>query len=173
VISVLEGWKLPKTKPNLKLREELDQKNVEELYFQLLKLDKKRAENIDKRNKRRLIRALEIVIQNEVVEPLAKKPIKADILILGIKKDREEIKQLILERLNRRINAGMIEEVRKLKDDGVTSQRLNDLGLEYRYLNLYLEGKLNLKEMKEQLYIKICQFAKRQMTWFKKFNNVF
>jgi tRNA dimethylallyltransferase len=93
--------------------------------------------------------------------------------MLGIKKNREEIKQLILKRLNRRINAGMIEEVKKLKDDGITSQRLDDLGLEYRYINLYLEGKLDLKEMKEQLYNKICQFAKRQITWFKKFDNVF
>ena len=58
----------------------------------------------------------------------------------------------------------MVEEVQKLKEKGVTNKRLDDLGLEYRYVNLYLEGKLSLAEMKEELYYKICQFSKRQMT---------
>jgi tRNA A37 N6-isopentenylltransferase MiaA len=58
----------------------------------------------------------------------------------------------------------MIEEVKKLKEKGISSKRLDDLGLEYRYINLYLDEKLNLSEMKEQLYNKINQFAKRQMT---------
>lgn len=172
VISVLEGWEFPKAKPNMKLREELENKEVDELYNLLYKLDKQRAENIDKKNKRRIIRALEIVLQNELVKPLIKKPINADVLILGIKKDREEIKELILKRLNKRIKLGMIDEVEKLKNMGISSKRLDDLGLEYRYINLYLDGKINFEEMKIQLYSKICQFAKRQMTWFKKFKNV-
>lgn len=66
----------------------------------------------------------------------------------------------------------MLAEIENLKKNGVTSKRLYDLGLEYRYVDMYLEGKLTLTEMKEQLYTKICQFAKRQMTWFKKFENV-
>jgi len=134
------------------------------LYAKLYKLDPDRAKSIDKKNKRRLIRALEIVMKNDIVEPLIKKPIKADILILGIKKERSEIKELILKRLNRRIKDGMIEEVRQLKEKGITSERLDDLGLEYRYINMYLDNKISLDIMKEQLYNKICQFAKRQMT---------
>ena len=172
VISVLEGWQFPKTKPNLELRSELENKSIEELYLQLESLDSKRAKTIEKKNKRRLVRALEILLGNQNILPLTKKPIKADILILGIIKDREAIKELILKRLDKRIELGMIEEVKKLKESGISSKRLDDLGLEYRYINLYLEGKLSLNEMKEQLYNKINQFAKRQMTWFKKFENV-
>lgn len=172
VISVIEGWKFPKTKPNFKLRIDLEKLTNEELYQKLLKLDLTRAKNIDKHNKRRLVRALEIVIASQTVKPLVKKPLKADLIILGIKKEREEIKKLIWQRLEKRIELGMVDEVKNLKASGVSSQRLNDLGLEYRYINLYLEGKLSLKETKEQLYNKICQFAKRQMTWFKKFENV-
>jgi len=130
----------------------------------LKKIDKNRSENIDINNRRRLIRALEIVLEKKAVEPLNKKPILADILILGVKKNREEVKELIQKRLNMRIEEGMIDEVKNLKEKGMTSERLNDLGLEYRYLNLYLENKLTLDEMKKQLYTKICQFSKRQMT---------
>jgi tRNA dimethylallyltransferase len=137
-----------------------------------LKLDKTRALNIDSKNKRRLVRALEIVTLDTKINPLIKKPLKVDLIILGIKKDREEIKKLIWKRLEKRIELGMIDEVKNLKARGISSQRLSDLGLEYRYINLYLEGKLSLKETKQQLYNKICQFAKRQMTWFKKFENV-
>ena len=172
VISVIEGWQFPKTKPNLKLRQELENKSAEELFEILEKLDKNRSKTIDNKNKRRLVRAIEILKQEQAIKPLNKKPIKADILILGVKKEREEVRKLILKRLDKRIKEGMIDEVKNLKGDGISSERLNDLGLEYRYINLYIEGKLNLKEMKDQLYFKICQFAKRQMTWFKKFNNV-
>lgn len=172
VISVLEGWIFPKTKPNVDLRNDLESKTVEELFVMLKNLDLLRAKTIEKGNKRRLIRALEIVMQDSEVKPLLKKPINANVVILGIKKDREEIRELIWKRLERRIKEGMIEEVENLKKNGVTSKRLYDLGLEYRYVDMYLEGKLTLAEMKEQLHIKICQFAKRQMTWFKKFENV-
>lgn len=172
VISVLEGWKFPKTKPNLKLREELENKEKEELFLMLEKIDKKRAGSIDKYNKRRLVRALEIALEGSEVGVLEKKPLKCEIITLGIKKNREDIKELIRRRLDKRIKEGMIKEVEELKANGISSKRLDDLGLEYRYVNLYLEGKLNLEEMKEQLYNKICQFAKRQMTWFKKFENV-
>ncbi len=172
VISVLEGWQFPKTKPDLKLRAELENLSTNELYQKLLKVDRVRAKNIDSKNKRRLVRALEIVMNDTKINPLVKKPLKADTIVLGIKKDREEIKKLIGQRLEKRINNGMIDEVKKLKEKGISPKRLDDLGLEYRYINLYLEGKLSLKAMKEQLYNKINQFAKRQMTWFKKFENV-
>ena len=148
----------------MELRMELENKSIEELYLQLVGLDSKRAKTIEKKNKRRLVRALEILLSNQEILPLVKKTIKAEVLILGIKKDREEIKNLILKRLEKRIELGMIDEVKKLKESGISSKRLDDLGLEYRYINLYLDGKLNLSEMKEQLYLKICQFAKRQMT---------
>ena len=95
VVSVLEGWQFPKTKPNIKLREELEKEKIEDLYKKLCQLDWKRAKTIDSKNKRRVVRALEIVLESKKIEPLEKKPLKAKIVVLGIKKDREELKKLI------------------------------------------------------------------------------
>jgi tRNA dimethylallyltransferase len=67
---------------------------------------------------------------------------------------------------------GMIDEIKKLKENGISSKRLEDFGLEYRWLNRYLEKKITLLEMKEGLYRDTCHYAKRQMTWFKKIKNI-
>jgi len=170
--AIIEGWQFPNVPPNAKLRQELEGLNTEQLSQKLRELDPKRATTIDKNNRRRLIRALEIIYQDKTVSPLKKKPLQAKILILGIKKDKEELKKLIKLRLEKRLSDGMIEEVKKLKDNGVPSKRLEDFGLEYRWLNRYLENQITLLEMKEGLYRDICHYAKRQMTWFKKIPNV-
>ena len=170
--AIIEGWQFPNVPPNAKLRQELEGLNTEQLSQKLRELDPKRATTIDKNNRRRLIRALEIIYQDKIVSPLKKKPLQAKILILGIKKDKEELKKLIKLRLEKGLSDGMIEEVKKLKDNGVPSKRLEDFGLEYRWLNRYLENQITLLEMKEGLYRDICHYAKRQMTWFKKIPNV-
>ncbi len=95
-----------------------------------------------------------------------------DIFIIGIKRSNEELKQRIKLRLEQRLAQGMIEEIKKLKDNGVNSRRLEDFGLEYRWVNRYLENKVDFETMKNNLYRDICQYAKRQMTWFKKIPNV-
>lgn len=173
ISSVIEGWQFPKVKPNLKLRKDLEKLTPEELFLKLKKLDPEKAKTIDKNNKRRLIRALEIIAQNKKIEPLRKKPLEMDILILGIKKDKETLKKRIKKRLEKRLKEGMIEEVKKLKKEGVSSKRLEDFGLEYRFVNRYLENKISYKEMKEQLLKEIIKYAKRQMTWFNnKMQNV-
>jgi len=169
--AIIEGWQFPNVPPNAKLRQELERLNTKQLFQKLRALDPKRATTIDKDNKRRLIRALEILYQNETITPLKKIPPKWDILILGIKKDKEELQRLILERLEKRLSDEMLEEVKKLKEKGVSSKRLDDFGLEYRWLNRYLEGKVSYDEMKQSLYQDSCRFAKRQMTWFKKISN--
>lgn len=170
--AIIEGWQFPHILPNTKLRQELEKLSIERLFQKLKELDPKRATTIDKNNKRRIIRALEILSQNKTITPLKKIPPKWDILILGIKKDKEEVKKLILERLEKRLEKGMIEEVKKLKEKGVSSQHLEDFGLEYRWLNRYLENKITLLEMKKELYRDICHYAKRQMIWFKKIPHV-
>ncbi len=170
--AIIEGWQFPNIPPNTKLRQDLERSNTEQLFQKLRELDSKRATTIDKNNRRRLIRALEIIYQNKIVSPLKKKPLQEEILILGIKKDKEELQKLILERLEKRIEEGMIDEIKKLKENGIFSKRLEDFGLEYRWLNRYLEKKITLLEMKEGLYRDICHYAKRQMTWFKKIPNV-
>ena len=89
-------------------------------------------------------------------------------LIVGVLFDRETRRKRITERLHARLQAGMIDEVKGLLDRGIKPEDLIYYGLEYKYLTLYLTGELTYDEMVEQLNIAIHQFAKRQMTWFRK-----
>ena len=166
--SVVDGIVIPKVKPDWALRKKLEKKSCEQLYQQLKKLDPQRAKTIDKKNKRRLIRAIEIVLKTKKRIPPLKKKVMFDALIIGIKRDKEELKKRIRKRLLKRLKEGMIEEVKSLHESGVSWKRLEELGLEYRYIAFYLQGKLNYKEMVTQLQKAIENYAKRQMTWFKK-----
>jgi len=166
--SVVDGIVIPKVKPDWALRKKLEKKTCEQLYQQLKKLDPQRAKTIDKKNKRRLIRAIEIVLKTKKRIPPLKKKVMFDALIIGIKRDKEELKKRIRKRLLKRLKEGMIEEVKSLHKSGVSWKRLEELGLEYRYIAFYLQGKLNYKEMVTQLQKAIENYAKRQMTWFKK-----
>jgi tRNA dimethylallyltransferase len=93
-------------------------------------------------------------------------------LILGVKFPLEKIYQKIGKRLKERIAEGMIEEVKKLHDRGVSWQRLEDFGLEYRYVSRYLRGIITKEEMLEQLEREIRHFSKRQLTWFKRNSDI-
>jgi tRNA dimethylallyltransferase len=88
-------------------------------------------------------------------------------LIIGILFDREVRRRRITERLNQRLDAGMVDEVRKLIDMGINTETLIYYGLEYKYIALHLTGNLTYKAMVAELEIAIHQFAKRQMTWFR------
>ncbi len=165
--AVIDGLIFPKVKPDWQLRKKLEKKSKKELFAQLKKLDPKRAKNIEKDNKRRLIRAIEIVLKTKQPVPkLKKEPIDSDILILGIKKDNLE--ELIHKRLVKRLRSGMIAEVKKLHQSGVSWKKLEEFGLEYKYIALYLQKKITKKEMIERLEFEIKHYAKRQMTWFKR-----
>ncbi len=166
--AVVEGIVIPEVKPDWALRKKLEKKTCEQLYQQLKKLDPRRAKTIDKKNKRRLIRAIEIILKTKKRIPSLKKRVIFDTLIIGIKRDKEELKKRIKKRLLRRLKEGMIEEVKNLHKSGVSWKRLEELGLEYRYIALYLQGKLDYKEMVAQLQKAIENYAKRQMTWFKR-----
>ena len=160
---------IPEVKPDWKLRKELEKKSVQDLFKMLKNLDLKRAKTIEKENKRRLIRALEIVIKTKKPVPsLKRKPAQFDFLMLGIKKSPEELKKLIKKRLLKRFERGMIAEVKKLKKSGLSWKRLEEFGLEYRYIALYLQKKISYQEMVGKLQKEIEHFAKRQITWFKR-----
>lgn len=166
--AVAEGLNIPKVKPDKKLRDKLEKQTTENLFKKLKRLDLRRAKNIDSKNRRRLIRALEIVIKTEKVIPVVKTEPQFNVLYIGIKRSDSELKSLIKKRLLRRIKQGMIAEVKKLKASGVSWKRLDDFGLEYRYISRFLQGKLTKQEMIESLQKKIEQYVKRQMTWFKR-----
>jgi tRNA dimethylallyltransferase len=170
---VIDGIITPEVPPDWKLRKILEKKTTKELYKLLLKLDSKRAKDIDRNNPRRLIRAIEIIKKTKKSIPKIKKnPLPLDIIQIGIKKSPEEIERLIRKRLLERIDSGMIKEVENLHKKGLSWKRLEEFGLEYRYVALYLQKKINLKDMIERLQKEIEHYAKRQMTWFKRDNRI-
>jgi len=167
--AIIDGIVIPPVKPNWNLRKKLEKKSVEELYQILKKIDPRRAKTIDKKNPRRLIRALEIVLTTKKPVPkIQVNPPPYQILILGLKKSKTELKKLIRERLIKRLKNGMVEEVKKLKKKGISWKRLEEFGLEYRWLAYYLQNKISYQEMIEKLQRAIEQYARRQMVWFKR-----
>lgn len=167
--TIIDGLIFPQVRPDWKLRKELEKKSNFELSKMLKKLDPERAKNIDKDNSRRLIRAIEIVLKTkQPVSKLKKRPFDSDVLIIGVKRDKKELSSLINKRLLGRLRKGMIAEVKKLKQSGVSWKRLEEFGLEYRYIALYLQNKITKQEMIERLQKEIEHYAKRQMTWFKR-----
>lgn len=166
--SVVDNIIIPRITPDSKLRTNLNKKSTEELFEKLKKLDPRRAKSIDKYNRHRLIRALEIVIKSgKRVPPLISKP-KYEAFFIGIKRNKRELKKLIKERLLTRLKEGMVKEVIGLKKAGIRYERLEDFGLEYRYIAYYLQNKLNYENMVKKLQMEIEHYAKRQLTWFRK-----
>ncbi len=166
--SIIDNIVIPKVKPDWKLRKKLEEQTTEELFKKLKKLDPTRSKNIDKYNKRRLIRAIEIVLKTKKPIPELKKNQPYNILMLGTKIDKKELEKRIEKRLTKRLKQGMIKEVKKLHKSGVNYKRLEEFGLEYRYIAYYLQDKINEQRMIEKLQKEIEHYSKRQMTWFKK-----
>ena len=167
-----QNLSLPEVKPNLKLRKELAQKDLNELSEKLKKLDRKRWQEIDKHNPHRLIRAIEIATAIGKVPPVKKTPAKFDLLEIGLQPDPETLKEKIHLRLLKRLKAGMVAEVRKLHHSGVSWKRLESFGLEYKWLAYFLQKKVTKTEMIEGLEKDINHYAKRQLTWFKRNKNI-
>lgn len=122
--------------------------------------------DIDPRNRHRVMRAVERLHADDW-EPARKEP-RYDILKIGVTWEREILKKRIDERLRKRLDGGMVEEVRAMMEDGVDTVFLYKLGLEYRYLSRYILGELDYDTMVKELGDAIKKFAKRQMTWFRK-----
>ncbi len=168
VDAVLFDQALPTVKPDLALRKKLSGMSAAELFTKLKKLDARRAQTIDAKNPRRLIRALEIVITTGKPVPPTIITSPYDVIWLGITHDQETLAKRIDKRLDERLKAGMIDEIKKLHTDGLSWKRLEAFGLEYKFGALLLQKKLSPEAMREQLAIAIKQYAKRQMTWFKR-----
>lgn len=168
-VDVLFGdMTLPKVPPNKSLRRELGKLSTESLFKKLQKMDPERAASIDAKNHVRLIRAIEIATKLGKVPKIEKKESPYQLLYIGLTADREVLRKKIEKRLRARLIQGMLTEVKRLHKNGVSWKRMHELGLEYRYCALYLQGKLTLLELEKQLADKIYQYAMRQLTWFKK-----
>lgn len=169
VDAVTQNQMIPEVPPNQQLRKKLEKLSAERLYTMLQKLDPRRAREIDSHNKVRLIRAIEIAKSLGHVPHLdVERPSKYDVLYIGTFWKPEILKERIHKRLLQRMKIGMIAEAKKLHVRGLSWKRMYELGLEYRYLSLYLQGKITKPEMIEQLNFAIFHYAKRQMTWFKR-----
>jgi tRNA dimethylallyltransferase len=165
--SIIDGIVLPEIEANKKLRKDLEKKDLDELGLILKNLDKKRFTEIDTKNKVRLIRAIEIACALGKVPKVKKFP-KYSTLQIGVTWPAETLQKRIHNRLIKRIKGGMIKEVEILHKEGISWKRLEALGLEYRYVSLFLQNKITKTEMITELETKINQFAKRQKTWFQK-----
>lgn len=166
---------LPAVAPDNELRAKLAQKSAEELFLQLQQLDSVRAKNIDRKNKVRLIRAIEICLAiGKVPTPETlrlnqeTKNAKYTFLQIGITTKREDLNEKIKLRLAERFAQGMIQEVENLHNEGISWGKMEGFGLEYRNIAEFLQGKMELEEMKQRLYFDIVHYAKRQMTWLKR-----
>lgn len=167
--AITKGLNFPHSKPDLKLRRTLAKKTLPQLLLQLKKLDSSAYQKIDKHNRRRVERALEILqhTKKPLSESRTATPPPYRILMIGIKVDRDELKKKITKRLQQRLDAGLIQEVKKLKKT-LSDRRLNSLGLEYTWVNRFLNRQISKQELILGLSQAIANFAKRQMTWFKR-----
>ncbi len=169
--ALLENNTFPAVKPNPKLRKELGLLSTEELFRQLKKKDPARAKTIDAKNKIRLIRALEICATLGTVPtlPQSYQGETKGYLLIVLNPAQETLWGKIAVRLEKRLKKGMIAEVQKLRTEGISWKRLESFGLEYKYVSLYLQKKISRLEMKERLEFEIRHYAKRQLTWLRRF----
>lgn len=158
---------LPDVPPDPALRKELATRTTEELSAELARLDPRRAQAIDAKNPVRLVRALEIARALGSV-PEQKGEDRYDVLWIGLALPKEALAEKIHTRLVSRLDAGMLDEARALHAEGLSFERMEELGLEYRYMARYLEGALPYEKMASELETEIRGYARRQATWFRR-----
>jgi tRNA dimethylallyltransferase len=166
--AIVDGLVIPEVPPNWKLRKKLEKKSPRELYKILKKLDPERAKTIEKENKRRLIRAIEICKKIGKVPHLKFEPLPYPVLILGIKIDKKKLMERIKKRFFEWLKKGLIAEVKKLRKMGLSFKRIEEFGMHYREVAKYLQGKISKEEMIENSIREIQNYAKKQLNWFKR-----
>jgi len=164
ISSIIQNYNLKKADFNSAQVQELELLTLAELQNQLIKLNPNVHVKRDLLSKNRIIKT---ILVEEAKEGLKYFP-KINSLVLGVNLDRDEVRKRITERLKKRLKQGMIEEVQQLLYSGLTYERLLSFGLEYKFISMYLKDDLNYDEMFQKLNTAIHQFAKRQMTWFRK-----
>ncbi|MBP5391569.1 MAG: tRNA (adenosine(37)-N6)-dimethylallyltransferase MiaA [Bacteroidales bacterium] len=170
--AVCKGYDLKEVAPDPKLRAELEGKSMEELVGMLSDLKAKHGtvphNNTDFDTKKRVIRAIEIELAYDRIPPKEETQIRPEkVHYIALNPDRERRNQRIDRRLDERLKAGMVDEVKALLDKGIKPEDLIWYGLEYKFLTQYITGDISYDYMKEHLAIAIHQFAKRQMTWLR------
>lgn len=163
ISTVLQSYHLPEIIDEK--REELYSLTFNQLKELLIKLRPKQHNVTDFKDKHRIIQAILVERSRKNNKPIFP---ELNSLTIGINPKPEETKRRITERLKQRLTNGMIEEVAELLRNGVSTEKLNYFGLEYKFVSQYIDGKLNFNDMFQKLNSAIHNFAKRQMTWFRK-----
>lgn len=166
VDSIIAGYSLYEVPPDDNLRLALEKKPIEELK-EILATYRSLHNTTDIDTKKRVIRAIEIEHFNRNKNANIPEFPEIKSLVVGVMVDRDTRRRRISDRLQQRLESGMIDEVKGLISRGVEEETLIYYGLEYKYITLYITGKISYDEMKNNLEIAIHQFAKRQMTWFR------
>lgn len=168
--ALLDGYELPGNGPDLELRRELEPCPDAELLRRLAAEDPALFARTDKTQRRRVIRALEIADARRRQGPVAAAPMpRYRSLLLAPFYPRPELHRRIAERLRARLAAGLVEEVAQLQRDGVSWERLEYIGLEYRWVAQYLQGRLTLENMCERLLAGIRNLCRAQEIWYRRF----
>ena len=156
--------------PNQDLRASLNQKTTEELLGIFQNMSPEKYQDPSKKDtKNRIIRSIEIEMDKTTDKPdIFTNQNLDNYLVLGIKQERQDNRDLIKKRLIERLDEGLINEVENLINKGLDISRLDYFGLEYKFVGLYLKNELTKEDLIEKLHIAICQFAKRQMSWFRR-----
>lgn len=165
--SIVDGIAFPEVQENPALRKKLSSYSLEKLCSILEKLDKDRFNAIDKQNKVRLIRAIEIAKELGSVPPIQTIS-HYDIFCIGLDADDTLLKQKIHTRIVKRMKQGMVREAKRLKTQGLTYARMRKFGLEYAHLANILQHKISIKDSIQQLEVDIWHYVKRQRAWFKR-----
>lgn len=166
--ALIYGTHFPAVPANEELRQELEQCSLEELQIKLQELDPERYAALDIYNPVRLIRAIEIATILGKVPPVTQEK-KYDIEFLYLDFPKEALVERITVRLHKRLEQGMLAEAERLNNEGVSFDRMKQLGLEYRYMAMYLLKEISYEEMCNFIIVKSTQYAKRQRVWFKRY----
>lgn len=167
--AVLRGYRIPHVPEDRALRERLMQLTREELDTMLQSLDAEIYRTSDRSSRKRLVRSIEVALhaKNTPLPVPQGSPPVINPVILGVRWPRTVLHERIDRRLQMRLSRGMVDEVASLRASGVADERLDMLGMEYKYITTYLRGKLDYRAMVEQLRRAIHRLAKRQETWFR------
>lgn len=167
VNSVVDGYNLSESAPDPVIRKQVEEKSLEELIEMLKEHNPDALTRVDLKNKRRVERAVEKALSGDKEENPSKK--RYETFVIGVTWPRDVLYERIRVRLDRRLDEGMIDEVVRLREEGATDEFLYKLGLEYRYILMYLRGEFkDFDEFYETLFKEIRHLAKEQMTWFRK-----
>ncbi len=163
-----ENIELLSVKPNKRLRKILGTKKIEELVLDLKNKDPEAFKKIDIKNKIKVIRALEIIEELGKFEDVKKGKKEFDFIKIGLDTESDILKSKIKIRLEKRIKKGLVKEVKKLYENGLSFEKLESFGLEYRYVSKFIKKEISKEELLRTLETEIWHYAKRQRTWFKR-----